>query len=168
MPEDLLSILSDSNLFASGADVTTKDILKRYGDIASKVPQGGPAAATSPPRSRDGRNPTTPIFHRVDTDPSQAVAWQREASVRHVPGPPQPQQAPLNPNLHPSANNVNRAHGRGVSSSAQPGDARQGDNGAADQNGHSGHSGYEDSHRNGNGQWGGRPPNPQPSSVGVP
>ncbi|KAH0608062.1 uncharacterized protein H6S33_002114 [Morchella sextelata] len=85
VPEDLLSILNDSNLFANGADVTTKDILKRYGDLINRpAPGRTPQTTSSPPRSKDGRAPTTPVFHRVDTDPSQNVAIQKESSVRHV------------------------------------------------------------------------------------
>lgn len=39
VPEDLQSILNDSSLFSGGADLTTKEILKRYGDMAGKSGQ---------------------------------------------------------------------------------------------------------------------------------
>ncbi|KAI9819584.1 MAG: hypothetical protein M1827_007034 [Pycnora praestabilis] len=88
VPEDLQSILSDSTLYNGGADVTTKEILKRYGDIARNP---GPrrivrTTDSPPPRSKDGRG-GPPVATRVDTDPYQATAWQKESSVRHVQGP---------------------------------------------------------------------------------
>ncbi|KAI9838635.1 MAG: hypothetical protein M1819_004949 [Sarea resinae] len=88
VPEDLQSILNDSSLFNGSADITTKEILKRYGDIG-KVP--GPQRTvtltdSTPPRSKEGRGPA-PVITRVDTDPSQANAWRKESSVRHVQGP---------------------------------------------------------------------------------
>lgn len=150
VPEDLLSILNDSNLFANGADVTTKDILKRYGDLINRpAPGRTPQTTSSPPRSKEGRVPTTPVFHRVDTDPSQNVAMQKESSVRHVgmpqsgqvgqqpsqPGPPQYPMNAQNPNSNP--NQHQRGHGRGNSGSSQEGDSSQN----AVQNGHGGQSG---------------------------
>ncbi|KAI5804929.1 hypothetical protein EDC01DRAFT_350474 [Geopyxis carbonaria] len=117
VPEDLLSILNDSNLFASGADVTTKDILKRYGDIANRPPPKQHMITTSPPRSRDGRAPSTPVFHRVDTDPTQSVAWQRESSARPLGGPASANQQGLNPATN--NNNTTRGHHRGGSESSQ-------------------------------------------------
>ncbi|KAB8356339.1 hypothetical protein FH972_023923 [Carpinus fangiana] len=36
VPEDLQSILNDSSLFSGSADITTKEILKRYGDVVGK------------------------------------------------------------------------------------------------------------------------------------
>ncbi|KAI9798842.1 MAG: hypothetical protein M1825_004965 [Sarcosagium campestre] len=88
VPEDLQSILEDSSLFTNNADLTTKEILKRYGDIARNPgPQRTVVAADSPPsRSRDGRG-NVPVATRVDTDPSQETAWRNESSVRHVQGP---------------------------------------------------------------------------------
>jgi len=126
VPEDLLSILNDSNLFAGGADVTTKDILKRYGDIANRPPPKQHMIVTnSPPRSRDGnRPPSTPVYHRVDTDPTQSVAWQRESSARPSGGPlPEPS----------SGANNHRGHGRGNSESG-----RLHEGPIDDQNGHGG------------------------------
>lgn len=150
VPEDLLSILNDSNLFANGADVTTKDILKRYGDLINRpAPGRTPQTTSSPPRSKEGRAPTTPVFHRVDTDPSQNVAMQKESSVRHgglpqpwqpgqqpsQPGPPQYPMSVQTPNNNP--NQYQRGHGRGNSGSSQEGDNSQ----SAVQNGHGGQSG---------------------------
>lgn len=108
MPEDLSLILNDSSLFSATPDITTKEILKRYGDRARVGPSpsygppglnhsstdpiisGGnssppPSTHHSTPKSRDGRS-SAPIVTRVDTDPEQANAWQNESSVRHVGG----------------------------------------------------------------------------------
>lgn len=91
VPEDLQLILNDSSLFSKDADITTKEILKRYGDRAKapQVTQQNPSSdpSESPaPRSREGRS-SAPVVTRVDTDPHQANAWQNESSVRHVQGP---------------------------------------------------------------------------------
>ncbi len=91
MPEDLQSILSDPSLFNNPSDITTKEILKRYGDLGSN---GGPRhqveTTESPGRQRDSNGrPLAPVVTRVDTDPSQAFAWQKESSVRHVQDPSQ-------------------------------------------------------------------------------
>lgn len=89
IPEDLSLILNDSSLFSSSADITTKEILKRYGDRA-RVPSSTPAitqadpSSASSPRSREGKATLAPVATRVDTDQSQANAWQNESSVRHV------------------------------------------------------------------------------------
>jgi hypothetical protein len=90
VPEDLQSILSDPSLFNSTSDITTKEILKRYGDLGQN---GGPrhqVETESPQSSRSkdgGQRPLAPVVTRVDTDPSQAYAWQKESSVRHVQEP---------------------------------------------------------------------------------
>ncbi|KAH8820302.1 hypothetical protein F5884DRAFT_41808 [Xylogone sp. PMI_703] len=89
VPEDLLSILNDPSLFNNTSDITTKEILKRYGDIGAN---GGPkhqveTTDASANRPRDGSNnraAQAPVVTRVDGDPSQAHAWQKESSVRHV------------------------------------------------------------------------------------
>ncbi|KAI9798957.1 MAG: hypothetical protein M1833_004310 [Piccolia ochrophora] len=88
VPEDLQSILNDNTLFNGSADITTKEILKRYGDIAKTPgPRRTVVTSDSPPsRSRDGRG-NAPVATRVDLDPSQRTAWQKESSVRHVEGP---------------------------------------------------------------------------------
>ncbi|KAK4635237.1 Rho-type GTPase-activating protein 1 [Fulvia fulva] len=102
VPEDLAMILNDSSLFSNSADITTKEILKRYGDRA-KAPTVNSAqptiaavhnGATSPPSS-------APVVTRVDTDPYQQSAWQNESSVRHVGG--DPMTPPNLPYVNPSA-----------------------------------------------------------------
>ena len=88
VPEDLQSILNDSTLFNGSADITTKEILKRYGDIARfPGPQRTVTNADSlSSHGKEGRG-NVPIATRIDTDPYQATAWQKESSVRHVQGP---------------------------------------------------------------------------------
>ncbi|KAJ5698807.1 hypothetical protein N7462_000812 [Penicillium macrosclerotiorum] len=89
IPEDLQSILSDSTLFRENAEVTTKEILKRYGDIArgsfSTRPDNGGETFTITSSNRNQQS--TPTSARIETDPSQDAAWQMQSSVRHVPGP---------------------------------------------------------------------------------
>lgn len=131
-------ILNDSSLFSASADITTKEILKRYGDravqikpspnISNAAPPGlNPSftetltspgmAASPPPRSRDGRS-SAPVVTRVDTDPEQASAWQNESSVRHVDGdmvpPSQPYAMGQKANL--SAESTGQAQQQGQSS----------------------------------------------------
>jgi len=92
VPEDLQSILSDPSLFNNSSDITTKEILKRFGDLGIN---GGPrhqvetTESSSPSgRSKDSSSRAlAPVVTRVDTDPSQTFAWQKESSVRHVQDP---------------------------------------------------------------------------------
>ena len=75
-------ILNDSSLFSKSPDITTKEILKRYGDRA-KAPQMSSAGhASAFNRPAEGLSSA----HRVDTDPNMATAWGNESSVRHVGG----------------------------------------------------------------------------------
>jgi hypothetical protein len=89
VPQDLQSILNDSTLFNGSADITTKEILKRYGDIGKTA--GLQLASTTvdavPIRNSSGRGTNAPMVTRIDKDPSQATAWQLQSSVRHVQGP---------------------------------------------------------------------------------
>jgi len=95
-----LSILNDTSLFNNSSDITTKEILKRYGDIAAN---GGPrhqveTTQGKPPRSKEGsgRAQHAPVV-RVDTDPTQQNAMQTETSVRHVQDPPQAGATDISP-----------------------------------------------------------------------
>jgi hypothetical protein len=83
----LQSVLSDPTLFKENTEVTTKEILKRYGDIArgSFRPENGGETFTITPSNRNNQN--TPTSARIETDPSQDAAWQMQSSVRHVAGP---------------------------------------------------------------------------------
>jgi hypothetical protein len=88
--------LSDSSLHNSSAELTTKEILSRYGDIvrgnvAKQTVQAADAPARAPPSSATGSaQSATPVAMRIDKDPSQANAWQKQSSVRPVQnlGPP--------------------------------------------------------------------------------
>lgn len=88
VPEDLQTILNDSTLFENGGDITTKEILKRYGDIGSN---GGPRhhveTVNANQNSESGARPLAPVFTRIDTDPTQHHAHQKESSARHVQDP---------------------------------------------------------------------------------
>ncbi|KAF2860835.1 RhoGAP-domain-containing protein [Piedraia hortae CBS 480.64] len=58
VPEDLAMILNDSSLFANSADITTKEILKKYGDRAKAPGVGeGEAAATTSAAPAGGGTP---------------------------------------------------------------------------------------------------------------
>jgi len=87
VPEDLQSILNDTSLFNNSSDITTKEILKRYGDIGTNGGAKHQVETTQSPlsRSKEGSGRAlAPVVTRVDTDTSQATAWQKESSVRHV------------------------------------------------------------------------------------
>lgn len=103
VPEDLQSVLNDPTLFNNTSDITTKEILKRYENIGQN---GGPrhqveTVETSPRSKDDGGRPLAPVVTRVDTDPSQAYAWQKESSVRHVQDPSAPYASSNNQNTPP-------------------------------------------------------------------
>ncbi|KAK3902407.1 hypothetical protein C8A05DRAFT_33886 [Staphylotrichum tortipilum] len=84
VPDDLVSILNDQQLFNSSGDLTTKEILKKFSDRSL-----GPRQYVEITEVAPGRHeiPTRPPARRVETDPSQ---WQHESSVR----PMQDQQLP--------------------------------------------------------------------------
>ncbi|EMC93599.1 hypothetical protein BAUCODRAFT_26850 [Baudoinia panamericana UAMH 10762] len=89
VPEDLALIINDSSLFSNNAEITTKEILKRYGDRATaplpvqRARTDPLADPTSPGGARSSPTPT-PRATRVDTDPNVPNAWSHETSVRHV------------------------------------------------------------------------------------
>ncbi|PWY65354.1 rho-type GTPase-activating protein 1 [Aspergillus sclerotioniger CBS 115572] len=88
IPEDLQSVLSDTNFFKENTEVTTKEILRRYGDIArgsfsSKASNGGETVTIT----NSNRGANIPTSARIETDPSQDAAWQMQSSVRHVQSP---------------------------------------------------------------------------------
>lgn len=98
MPEDIQSLLTDNTLFGGEAQLTTKQILKRWDEVQKgTVPSGQRhiQAADSPahgPPSSTGSQRSKPVVTRVDTDPHQADAWQKQSSVRHVQGGQAPGQ----------------------------------------------------------------------------
>lgn len=95
-------ILNDSSLFSNSADITTKEILKRYGDRA-KAPTVNSGQASNVVANNGITSPpgAAPVVHRVDTDPNQQTAWQNESSVRHVAG--DTMTPPTLPYVNPSA-----------------------------------------------------------------
>ncbi|KJX95929.1 rho-GTPase-activating protein [Zymoseptoria brevis] len=121
VPEDLAMILNDSSLFSNSADITTKEILKRYGDRA-KAPTANTSSGTPNIVVNGTSSPqaSAPVVTRVDTDPHQQNAWQNESSVRHVAG-----DAMTPPNLpYGNPNGSTESHGspsRGDRSSMRSG-----------------------------------------------
>lgn len=126
----------DSSLFTNSSDITTKEILKRYGDIG-RSPAHHPviteANADSPgARSKESNGvppnakAAAPVITHVDTDPYQTPSWPKESSVRHVQG--QAQGAPTYPSTstntppqqyHEFTNPTSPYHRRGGSSESQ-------------------------------------------------
>ena len=103
VPDDLQSILKDDQLFTNSSDITTKEILKRYGDIgrATHLPNIVTDNAESPSQQSSSRatngnsgtpttRPAAPIITHIDTDPYETTnSWPKDSSVRHVQGQPQ-------------------------------------------------------------------------------
>ncbi|KAF7175626.1 hypothetical protein CNMCM7691_009191 [Aspergillus felis] len=86
IPEDLQAVLSDTTFFKDNNEVSTKEILKRYGDIArgsfsQKPNNGGETVTITNPHNRGANLPTSA---RIETDQSQDASWQAQSSVRHV------------------------------------------------------------------------------------
>jgi hypothetical protein len=76
VPSDLVSILNDPTLFDEDrTDITTKEILKRYGQISKQQPQMAVANPPTPGHARDGRS-NAPVITRAETDPG---AWGHSA-----------------------------------------------------------------------------------------
>ena len=104
MPEDLQSILNDTSLSNKDSEITTKEILKRYGERSS-TPAHYPVitdAEKSPLNQQGGIANSTangtrlrvaaPVITHIDSsDSNHAHTWPKESSVRHVqaPGPSQ-------------------------------------------------------------------------------
>ena len=108
VPEDIQSVLSDTDLFNNMPEVTTKEILKRYGEIAKMPERHVPMKAEAvdlPVRNNEpsGANsrPGAPVITRVDTDPNQLRAWQTESSVRHIQQNDAPSYPPVSHNTPP-------------------------------------------------------------------
>lgn len=76
--------MNDPVLFNNTSDITTKEILKRYGDISASGGVRHTVETTEGTGHRDGNGrPLAPVVTRVDVDPANN-AWQKESSVRHV------------------------------------------------------------------------------------
>lgn len=117
-------MLGDSSLFSGSAELTTKEILKRYNEHAKAPTANGPSSPGSSPQtySRSGnRQQTAPTVQRIDTDPN---VWQNESSVRHVGGPTagltyssSQQQTPTNQQYPYDLGNPNAPYAQGSSDS---------------------------------------------------
>ncbi|KAK8186341.1 hypothetical protein BC567DRAFT_240267 [Phyllosticta citribraziliensis] len=79
VPEELQSILADSNMFDLSAELTTKEILKRVGEMG-KIPQAT-VHSGQPQTGNSGNRSSAPVVARIETDPSP---YHAESSVRHV------------------------------------------------------------------------------------
>lgn len=121
VPEDLAMILNDSTLFSNSADITTKEILKRYGDRA-KAPQvsSSPLPATHQHHSNPSNDNAASAAQRVDTDPNMATAWQNESSVRHVGSDRDMAGAPNLPYATAQGRNSSESHGSPNRGSMRP------------------------------------------------
>ncbi|KAF6837657.1 rho GTPase activator [Colletotrichum plurivorum] len=95
VPDELMDLVNDPFVFGNTADLTTKDILKRYQDRIGQRPGLGEVneAYNRPDNS------TRPPPRRVETDP--ALWQQQESSVRPVQEPPMPQYNQPHPNTPP-------------------------------------------------------------------
>ncbi len=93
VPSDLQSILNDSSLFSGSADLTTKEILKRYGDMNKPV-SGATTGPNDTSSRQESRGSAPVVTHRDDEDPHQASAWQAESSTRPLQQQQQQQGVP--------------------------------------------------------------------------
>ncbi|CAK7567907.1 MAG: Rho-type GTPase activating protein Rga1 [Sporothrix epigloea] len=85
IPDELVNSLNDPSLFNNNGEITTKEILKRFGDRTVANGAGQSYGKAGEVMSRHD-SWTRPLVRRVETDPS---VWQDERSVRTV------QDAPL-------------------------------------------------------------------------
>lgn len=108
-------ILNDSSLFSNSADITTKEILKRYGDRA-KAPTVNSNQGTVTANNGTTSPPASAAVTRVDTDPHQQTAWRQESSVRHVAN--DAMTPPTLPYVNPSAST--ESHGSPNRGSMRP------------------------------------------------
>lgn len=80
VPADLVEIISDPSLFASSAELTTKDIIKRCGGLFKHGQ--GPTPQREPVRSHNGRQEQRRTVIRVDTGLAQKEAGHNESAAR--------------------------------------------------------------------------------------
>ncbi|CAK7230433.1 Rho-type GTPase activating protein Rga1 [Sporothrix bragantina] len=80
VPDELVDVLNDPYLFNNNGEITTKEILKRFGDRTVTSGPGQPYGKMGEVMSRHDSS-TRPLARRVETDPS---VWQDERSVRTV------------------------------------------------------------------------------------
>ncbi|KAF4782473.1 RhoGAP domain-containing protein [Colletotrichum scovillei] len=84
VPDELMEMVNDPFVFGNTADLTTKDILKRYQDRMGQRPGLGEVNEVFNRPDNSSRPPP----RRVETDP--ALWQQQESSVRTVQEPPMP------------------------------------------------------------------------------
>jgi hypothetical protein len=125
VPEHIQSILTDTDLHNQTEELTTQQILTRYGDIArGQVPvhqrsaQAADGPVPTPLSATSNRSNNVPVATRVDVDPYQTNAWQQQSSVRHVQASAAP-YAPGNPNPDFSAPDSPFVRDRAGSGSSQ-------------------------------------------------
>jgi len=128
VPEDLQSILNDSSLFSGSADITTKEILKRYADVASWKPS---ASTSSAPNnnfngSQDSAGVTSSFLDNVSASPTlpQLSQYTTTPAIRQTPpstldnagvrSPYQNSTSIIHPASNPSITNVNSNNTHGV------------------------------------------------------
>lgn len=76
MPEDLSLILNDGSLFSATADITTKEILKRYGDRAAGTTGATAVLKPSPNISNNNNNSNAPTgLNASSTDPTNSPGF---------------------------------------------------------------------------------------------
>lgn len=96
-----MDVLNDPTLFSNNGDITTKEILKKFGGRVN----GGHAAYGDANDIVGGRgdNPARPHARRVETDPQvREAGWEEERSVRPVQDvPTQPYANPSQPSTPP-------------------------------------------------------------------
>lgn len=80
VPDDLVDVLNDPMLFSNNGEITTKEILKRFGDRTGNSAGGRPYGQVGEVMNRHD-SATRPLARRVETDPS---VWKEETSVRPV------------------------------------------------------------------------------------
>lgn len=95
VPDELMDLVNDPFVFGNTADLTTKDILKRYQDRMGQRPGFGEVNEVY----NRPDNSTRPPPRRVETDP--ALWQQQESSVRPVQEPPMPSYNQPHPNTPP-------------------------------------------------------------------
>ncbi|KAJ9142073.1 Rho-type GTPase-activating protein 1 [Pleurostoma richardsiae] len=88
VPDDLVDVLHDQSLFSNNGEITTKEILKRFGDRRVNGAQASYADVGEYVGRYDAAG--RPLARRVETDPS---VWQDERSVRPI-------QEPMPPYIH--------------------------------------------------------------------
>ena len=85
VPEDLQSILTDSSLHTASADMSTKEILARYGHIVQgHVQSQKSVAAADAPAQSASSSKSNGMATRIDQDANQRAALSQQSSARPV------------------------------------------------------------------------------------